>query len=404
MLPHHMTPFMPTGDGHLEDLAREVLSRSAKLSGMLAPKSQVGIIELIRLINSYYSNLIEGHNAHPAEIERAMRSDYSADPAKRNLQLESLAHIHCQKAIAERLVREPDLDPSAPEFFAWVHSQFYEQLPEELKWVENPDTGEKLQVINGKFRKRDVAVSKHLPPEHGALPMFLDRFFETYKKDKFHGVKPLIAIAAAHHRLMWIHPFLDGNGRVARLYTDTCFSTFHVEGYGLWTVSRGLARNRDGYMRCLDEADAPRQGDLDGRGNLSNRTLMQFCEFFLRTCIDQIDYMTGMLQLQELLDRITGYVQARHDKRIPSPPGHAAGMKIDAAKMLQEVLLRGEMGRGEVAAAAITARTGREVLAQLLTEGILVSSMPKSPVRLAFPTHLAGHLFPELYPMGAKSM
>jgi Fic family protein len=404
MLPHLMTPFMPTGDGPLEDLARDVFSRSAKLGGMLAPKSQVGIIELIRLINSYYSNLIEGRNTHPAEIERAMRSQYSTDPAKRSLQLESLAHIHCQKAIDERLVREPDLDPSDPEFLAWIHGQFYEQLPEELKWVENPETGEKIKVIGREFRKRDVAVGKHQPPEHEVLPMFLDRFLETYKKGKFHGVKPLIAFAASHHRLMWIHPFLDGNGRVVRLYTDACFRTFPVEGYGLWNVSRGLARNRDGYMRCLDEADSLREGALDGRGNLSNRTLTQFCEFFLRACLDQIDYMTGMLQLQELLDRITGYIQARNDKRIPPPPGHAAGMKLDAAKMLQEVLLRGEMGRGEVAAAATSARTGREVLAQLLAEGILVSNMPKSPVRLAFPTHLAGHLFPELYPMGARSL
>lgn len=402
MLPHLMTPMMPTGDGHLEDLARDVLSHSAKLSGMLAPKSQIGVIELIRLINSYYSNLIEGRNTHPSEIERAMRNDYAAEPAKRNLQLESLAHIHCQKSIDERLAKEPDLDPSSPEFLSWVHGQFYAQLPEELKWVENPDTGEKIKVIGGEFRKRHVAVGEHIPPEYEALPMFLDRFHQTYKKGVFHGVKPLIAFAAAHHRLMWIHPFLDGNGRVARLYTDACFRTFPVEGYGLWNVSRGLARNREGYMRCLDEADAPRQGALDGRGNLSNRTLMQFCDFFLRTCLDQIEYMTGMLQLQDLLDRITGYVQARNDKRIPPPPGHAPGMKMDAAKILQDVLLRGEMGRGEAAASATTPRTGREVLAQLVAEGILVSSMPKSPVRLAFPTHLAGHLFPQLYPMGAR--
>ena len=400
MLPYHMTPLMPIGDGHLEDLARDVLSRSAKLSGMLAPKSQIGIIELIRLINSYYSNLIEGHNTHPAEIERAMRSDYSADPAKRNLQLESLAHIHCQRAIDDRLAREPGLDPSSPEFLAWVHGQFYEQLPEELKWVVNPDTGERIKVIGGEFRKGDVAVGKHIPPEHDVLDIFLDRFFETYKKGKFHGVKPLISFAAAHHRLAWIHPFFDGNGRVARLYTDACFRTFPVEGYGLWNVSRGLARSRDNYMRCLDEADSLRQGPLDGRGNLSNRALVQFCEFFLRTCLDQIDYMMGMLQLQDMLDRIEGYVRARNDKRIPPPPGHAPGMKLEAAKMLQEVLLRGEMGRGEVAAASGVPRTGREILAQLIAEGILVSSMPKSPVRLAFPTHLAGHLFPQLYPMG----
>lgn len=397
-----MTPMMPSGEGLLEDLARDVLARSAKLSGMLAPRSQVGVIELIRLINSYYSNLIEGRNTHPAEIERAMRSDYAAEPAKRNLQLESLAHIHCQKAIDERLAKEPDLDPSTPEFLAWVHGRFYSETPEELHWVENPDTKERIKVTGGEFRKREVGVGRHIPPESEVLSVFLDRFHQIYRKGQYHGVKPLIAFAAAHHRLMWIHPFLDGNGRVARLYTDACFRTFPVEGYGLWNVSRGLARQRDLYMQYLDEADAPRQGALDGRGNLSNKALVQFCRFFLETCLDQIDYMTGMLRLQDLLDRIDGYVKGRNSKLIPPPAGHGAGMKLDAVKMLQEVLLRGEMGRGDVAAVASTTRTGREVLAQLVAEGILVSNMPKSPVRLAFPTHLAGYLFPELYPMGAR--
>lgn len=402
MIPYHMTPMMPSGDSALEDLARDVLSHSAKLSGMLAPKSQAGVIELIRLINSYYSNLIEGRNTHPAEIERAMRDDYATEPAKRNLQLESRAHIHCQREIAARLVQEPDLDPSVPEFFAWVHGIFYEQLPEELHWVENPETKERIKVIGGEFRNRDVAVGKHQPPEHQVVPDFLGAFHHHYRKGVFHGVKPLIAFAAAHHRLMWIHPFLDGNGRVARLYTDACFQTFPVEGYGLWNVSRGLARSRDRYMQYLDEADFLRQSDYDGRGNLSNKALVQFCSFFLATCLDQIGYMTSMLQLQDLLDRVEGYVRARHDKRIPPPPGHLPGMKLDAAKMLQEVLLRGEMGRGDLAAAASTPRMGREILPQLLDEGILVSNMPKGPVRLAFPTHLAGHLFPDLYPMGAR--
>lgn len=397
-----MTPMMPTDNGALEDLARDVLAHSAKLSGMLVPKSQIGVIELIRIINSYYSNLIEGRNTHPAEIELAMRANYSADPAKRNLQMESLAHIYCQRALEERLAKDPGLDPTLPDFLAWVHGEFYSKLPEELHWVENPDTQERIKVIGGEFRKRDVSVGRHIPPENEVLSVFLERFHQTYRKGLYHGVKPLIAFAAAHHRLMWIHPFLDGNGRVARLYTDACFRTFPVGGYGLWNVSRGLARRRDLYMQHLDQADAPRQGALDGRGNLSNKGLVQFCQFFLETCLDQIEYMTSMLQLQDLLDRIGGYVHARHDKRIPPPPGHAPGMKLDAIKILQEVLLRGEMGRGEVAAAATTPRMGREILAQLVAEGVLVSNMPKSPVRMAFPTHLASHLFPELYPMGAR--
>jgi len=397
MSPNRMTPFLPESE-FLEDLARDVLSRSSVLSGMLHPDSQIGVVELIRLINSYYSNLIEGHSTHPIEIERAMKADYAGDPAKRNLQRESLAHIQCQRAIEDRLGQVPDLDPSDPEILAWVHAMFYMELPDELKWVENEKTGERIPVIGGQFRHRDVEVGRHLPPEHNSLPLLLERFHSTYRRGSQHGVKPIVAAAAAHHRLAWIHPFLDGNGRVARLYTDASLRIL-LPGYGLWNVSRGFARNKDRYMDALAGADSPRRGDLDGRGNLSNAGLQNFCEFFLRICLDQVEYMTTMLRLDALLGRIQGYVNLRVNKIITFP-GHPA-LKPEAAKMLQAVLLRGEMTRGDVAEAAGSARKGRDILAQLVSEGLLVSNMPKGPVRFAFPTHIATYLFPELYPMGA---
>ena len=52
-------------------------------------------------MNCYYSNLIEGHDTHPVDIERALKNDYSADSAKRNLQLEAKAHIAVQQWIDE---------------------------------------------------------------------------------------------------------------------------------------------------------------------------------------------------------------------------------------------------------------------------------------------------------------
>lgn len=67
--------------------------------------------------------------------------------------------------------------------------------------------------------------------------------------------------------------------------------------------------------------------------------------------------------------------------------------------MLQEAVLRGEVGRGDmIRVSGMAERTGRMVLGQLLDEGLLASSMPKGPVRLALPTFVAGYLFPDLYP------
>lgn len=397
--PAHMEPLLPAGAPELDDLAREVVSRSAGLGGQLHPVTRQALVELLRLINSYYSNLIEGHSTHPIDIERAMRSDYSSDPARRDLQIESLAHINCQRALESRLQADPGLDITSVDFIVWLHQIFYEQLPVELRRVKDEKSGEALEVMPGEIRQREVMVGRHVGPVSEQLPLFLQRFAEAYSPAKHHGIAPLLVAAASHHRLMWIHPFLDGNGRVTRLYTDACFHRLPLQGYGLWNISRGLARMRDQYMAALSWADAPRRNDYDGRGNLSSEGLAKFCSFFLDTCLDQIGFMHGLLKLDTLLARIQGYVSMRGARLIPPPQADGQPLKLEAAFMLQEALLHGQMSRGDIIrVSGMAERTGRQVLGQLLSEGLLVSDSPKGAVRLAFPTHVAGYLFPDLYP------
>lgn len=394
-----MEPLLPTGDTDLEDMAREIVGRSAALAACLHPVTQRPVVELLRLINSYYSNLIEGHSTHPVDIERAMREDYASEPAKRELQRESLAHIHCQRQVQERLGEEPDLNVAGADFLCWIHEIFYSQLPDGLRRVKDDETGEVLEVKGGKVREREVQIARHVGPQAIAVPAFLQRFADFYQSGSHHGVMPLIATAASHHRLMWIHPFLDGNGRVARLYTDACFERLPLAGYGLWNVSRGLARRRDDYMAALTWADATRRNDYDGRGNLSNEGLVRFCRFFFDICLDQIDYMSGLLKLDALLDRIRGYVQLRGARVAPAPRPDQPALKTEAVYMLQEALLRGEVTRGDmIRISGMAERTGRMLLGQLLSEGLLVSDTPKGPVRLALPTFVAGYIFPDLYP------
>ncbi|MFA5516852.1 MAG: hypothetical protein WDA20_11255 [Desulfuromonadales bacterium] len=57
--------------GELEDLAAQILARSAALGAQLPEVTQASMRELLRIINSYYSNLIEGNATHPIDIERA---------------------------------------------------------------------------------------------------------------------------------------------------------------------------------------------------------------------------------------------------------------------------------------------------------------------------------------------
>lgn len=394
-----MTPLLPEQADDLQDLALEVIQRSASLGTRQHPITLQTLRELLRIINSYYSNLIEGHNTHPYDIVRAMQEQYDAEPAKRNLQLESVAHITVQRQMEACLQEEAPPNITGQEFLYALHREFFRLLPEEFQVMTNPDTGQVSRVVPGELRTQPVKVGQHQPPGHDSLPAFMGRFAEVYSPEKHHGAAKLVAAAAAHHRLIWIHPFLDGNGRVARLFTEAYLHRIPVHGFGLWSVSRGLARRNADYKSALTWADAPRRNDLDGRGNLSNEGLMRFCRFFLEVCLDQVAYMDPLLQLDGLVERVRRYVQLRGTAIIPNPPG-GDNLRPEAARMLQEVLLWGEAPRGAVIeASGLKERTGRNLLGQLISEGLLVSDTPKGEVRIGFPIHAAGWFFPELYPV-----
>ena len=85
--------------GALTDMALELAQKSAGFRRSLPGSLTVSIAGLVRSMNCYYSNLIEGHDTHPIDIERALKGDYSKDSKKRDLQLEARAHIAVQQWI-----------------------------------------------------------------------------------------------------------------------------------------------------------------------------------------------------------------------------------------------------------------------------------------------------------------
>src|SRR4051812_35808265 len=275
--PSAMEPMFPENSPELEELAIELLRSASMLGSYLHPLTRVGVAALVRSMNSYYSNLIEGHATHPLEIERALQKDFSIDPAQRALQLESAAHIEVQTLLKERLASQPSI--CSPEFLCWVHKEFYLRLPEPFRKVKTKSGREDI-VQPGEFRKCEVEVGRHIAPSSATLEQFLSRFQSVYEPTGLSPIQRIIAAAASHHRLAWIHPFLDGNGRVTRLFTDAYFSKIDLASHGLWTAARGLARRRDEYLAALSAADAKRWNDYDGRGNLSMKALVEFCRFF----------------------------------------------------------------------------------------------------------------------------
>lgn len=368
----------------LNDLALELAAASAGFRRSLPAGVLKALANLVRAMNCYYSNLIEGHNTHPVDIERAMKNDYSADPRKRNLQLEAKAHVAVQgwidgggltgRAMAADSVRE-------------VHRRFGELLPAELLRVSEPDTGEEVAMTPGELRHRDVRVGRHIPVSPGALPRFLSRFEEVYSH--LGRSETILAAAAAHHRLLWIHPFLDGNGRVARLISHAVLLEA-LDAGGVWSVARGLARSESSYKGHLAACDSPRRHDLDGRGALSEEALAAFTQFFLETCLDQVRFMEELVQPNRLRDRIL--VWAEEEARGERLPPHAG-------QILEAVLFRGELPRGDVAGLlGIGDRQGRRIVSALLERGVLVSDRARAPLMLTFPAALASRWMPGLFP------
>ena len=366
--------------GPLNDLALELAEQSAAFSARLPGTIASALADLVRAINCYYSNLIEGHDTHPIDIERALQGDYSANPKKSDLQLEAKAHITVQRWIDEGGLQEP---VTAPASIAELHRRFCELLPDDLLYVEDPVNKERLPVVPGQLRERDVQVGRHVPPSPGALPRFLNRLHQAYQ----HGgrTQAILAAACAHHRLLWLHPFIDGNGRVARLMSYAMLrDTLDIRG--LWSVARGLARQERIYKEKLQACDSPRRGDVDGRGNLSEAALASFTEFFLRTCLDQVDFMSVLMQPDRLRDRIMIWTEEEM---------RAGALPPKSDLVLKAILYQGALERGMVATTlGMSERAARRVTSALLNAGAITSKSIRAPLHLALPAKYAERWLP----------
>jgi Fic family protein len=205
-------------------------------------------------------------------------------------------------------------------------------------WQVKTRGGGLAPVSPGALRTGLVEVGTHVSPAPEIVPAMLARLDEGCRAAD--GLDQIVAIAAMHHRLLWVHPFDDGNGRVARLVSHGQIVRAGLDAGGLWSISRGLARHRDQYRNALAAADSRRQGSTDGRGNLSARALGDFCEFFLSTMLDQIRFMRECLNFESFADRLHKYVSlsgtfGRHDELV--------------WLLLREAWARGSFTRGDAA-------------------------------------------------------
>lgn len=372
------------------DLVASLSAAAQRLEQGLHPKTAATLADLVRIMNCYYSNLIEGHNTTPREIEQALSGHLVKPEERRNLQLEAKAHIRIQRLIDEQYASGTLPDAASIAFIRWLHREFYTEVPDMMLEIEGADR--RFTMTPGEFRstpEEDVSVGRHIPPSSERVEAFMAYFESQYVFDRLGQGSRIMAMAAAHHRLNYIHPFPDGNGRVSRLMSHAMGLQAGIGAHGLWSVSRGLARgleSRGEYKRMMDYADSPRQSDLDGRGNLSLKALEEFTEWFLRVCLDQVTFMESLFRLDSLINRLKRYQEVM-------------GWKPEAYYLLESALMRGELPRGEAnRLTGLKERSARTLLSALIEDGILTSDTPKGPVYLKFPVHSVEILFPRLFP------
>jgi Fic family protein len=375
---------------NITDVVAELSAKAATLGSALHPRTASNLADLVRIMNTYYSNLIEGHHTRPRDIERALSGELDQDKKRRDLQLEAKAHVRVQAEVDELFADGRLPDPTSSEFILYLHREFYRDAPESMLRIKG--AGREFVMEPGKWRslpEHDVAVGQHLPPSSSRVPDFMRHFELRYRQQGQGKGSRILALPAAHHRLNYIHPFPDGNGRVSRLMSHAMAHTAGIGAHGLWSVSRGLARgleSRSEYKQMMDYADTPRQNDLDGRGNLSLRALKEFTLWFLKVCLDQVTFMSGLFEIEALAQRFKKFV------------AQSATLKPESSRLLEEALMRGEYDRGEAARiTGLPERSARRVLNGVVAEGLLASATQKGQVSLRFPTDSLEIFFPRFY-------
>lgn len=394
------TPFIrqDTAPEELQDQIVKVMLLDAELNAKIPRPLRVPMTNLLRVVNSYYSNKIEGNSTLPADILRAEQTQEAPQEVKASKDfLEIKRHIEAQR----RLTDDP-IDPVAVctrDTISRLHREFYVGVPEEMLDIQLNDKGDVVRMVPGVFREYGVRVGHHTPPTVAQMGGHLAQFERVYRLDWIHGLSKFLAAAASHHRLMWIHPFMDGNGRTGRLFTDQYLKAAGFGGYGLWSMSRGFARSTAAYYDMLNAADHPRKGDHeDGRGILSDSGLLRWTQYFTETALDQVQYFSTQLDPDQLSKRIDVYFEMRSRGALSDGKGNPLPeLRIEARDVYKTLLYMGDQPRAELQASlGVGERTTRGLLSQMSKEG-LITLDGRKPVSLNLSRHSIEFLFPYLW-------
>jgi Fic family protein len=381
--------------GELKDMAQEVIIASSTLDGRIAPETAKALGDRLRFLNSYHSNLIEGHKTSVLEIEAALKENFSDDEQKRYAQELCAAHVLTERVLMEEVLSNPPGNICAFDFVSKIHEAFYGQLPPQHQFTHSQGGFTEHSVMPGKMRDANVSLDGGQTahgPDPISLPAKYAAFARMYDPANFHGDERLVAMAASHHRLSWLHPFRDGNGRVIRLFSGLYLAHIGINRSNLWSLSRGFSRKKKLYMVNLLSADSP----SNDRKHFDQDFFADYCHFFLEVCLDQIRFMDQILALHRIDARIDGFIKDREATR-----GALNPLDSRAGKLLKALFLQGAIPRGEARSIMgmenQSERQARRIVSQLVQEELVWSESHRAPLKIGFPAHVLRYYFPDLF-------
>ena len=358
--------------------------KAGELKGLLPEQTALRLGGIMRITNSYYSNLIEGQYTEPLTL--APRA-----PKRSRKELTDLALIHvgAQEAFERLLGSRPALpwhEMFSVEMVTLAHARMFQGASSEQGKEEHP-------IDPGMLRDKasiNVLIGDQPAPAYESVTPMLNRLKQVYGAPADLRTR-LLSVMAYHHRLAFVHPFQDGNGRTCRMLTHLQLFKLGLAS-PLWSLSRGLARASKSYYLKLAAADQPRRGDLDGRGQLTQQGLFDFVEFMLDVCHDQIDYTKQAMDIRKLRENIERAI--RYDHR-----AIGAGIKTETARALHILLTHGTVSRADFKAfTGLGDRISQDQLRKLTDLGLVESLTPKArDLHPGLPVWYAQWLFPDLH-------
>lgn len=258
--------------------------RSAVLTGSVLPEHFFQLKRIFQFLESLQSARIEGNRTTIEEfVEEQINGDTGQSESIREIQNLEDAVIYLEEAFKRAPTREID------------HSLICELHRITVKNLRDPRSGGEGDDTPGRYRSKSVKIvgADHKPPppwdveaEMNELVLFINQQIPLQME--------LLRIAVAHHHFTYIHPFGNGNGRVARLLT---YGMLLKAGYRgdvgrILNPTAVFVRDREAYMNALQQAD-------EG----TDESLLYFCEYVLG----------GLRQVFESVHRLTdmNYVESK---------------------------------------------------------------------------------------------